>query len=496
MNFAAILSGSLFFVLLAGQSGETQTVLSMAKFQQMQSCQAEPWYIRLWQIESWPDEGFKTVSKQINLLLIELTICGSLSVLAALIFRQNRLKKEIQLHQQAAMRSKAIARASEERYAALAKAAPVGIFRGDADGRCTYVNQCWCQITGQSLAVVEAAGWPLVLHSDDRQQVGADWLQTVKENRFTNFECRIQRPNGTQRWVYVQIAAEQDDAGDIVGYVGTFTDIDDRKRSEKALKRSEAHQRALVSVLPDLIMRISREGVFLEFLASPNFRVLGEPKDWIGYHVSDVLPPKLAQQRLTVIRRVLQTQTIEIYEQDFSIDGTVQVEEVRVVPHGAGEVLFLVRDVSDRKQVELALQQSEAQSRSILAAIPDFMCRVGIDGIYREFISQPRDFALVPPVGLAGQSMREVLPLEIAARQQQSLQRAVETGEMQVYEQTVQIGDRIQEEEVRVIKSGADEALLMVRDISDRKQAEKASTTKAAARAGHRPGCSGYSQLP
>ncbi|MGB3788610.1 MAG: EAL domain-containing protein [Phormidesmis sp.] len=461
---------------LASQGMPPQLTLSLSRSQQVQFYRAKPWYIKLWQIESWPNDGFKTVSRQINLLSIELTICGSIIGLAALIFRQNRLKKEIQRCQQAAMRSKASERASEERYAALAKAAPVGIFRGDADGRCTYVNQCWRQITGRSLA--EAAGWLLVLHPDDRQQVGAGWLQTVRETGSTNFECRIQRPDGTQRWVYAQIVAEQDEEKGVVGYVGTFTDIDDYKQSQKALEQSEAHQRALVSVLPDLIMRISRGGIFLEFLASPTFRILGEPEDWIGHHVSDVLSSELAQQRLSVIERVLQTQTIEIYEQDFLIEDTVQVEEVRVVPYGADEVLFLVRDVSDRKQAELALTQSEAQSRSILAAIPDFMCRIGIDGIYREFISQPRDFALVPPVGLAGQSMHEVLPPEIAARQQQSLQRAVETGEMQVYEQTVPVGDRVQEEEVRVIKSGADEALLMIRDISDRKQAEKALQQK------------------
>ena len=490
MNFAAALSGFLFIVFLSGeqpgqklvatsfypsvssQGGSHQHVLS-----KIESWQIKPWQIKPWQIESWPNAGSETVLKPVNLLVMELAISISVISLTMLTLRQSRLKRKIQLYQQAVACSKAGERASEERYAALAKAAPVGIFRSDASGKCTYVNQCWCQMTGQTAALALAGGWQIALHPSDRQRIEPDWLQAAREKHSTNFECQIQRPGGTQCWVYAQIVAELTD-GRVVGYVGTFIDIDDRKRAEAALRQSEAHQRALVSVLPDLIMRISRGGVFLEFLASPNFRVLGKPKDWIGKHLSTVLPPKLAQQRLTVIKRVLQSQAIEIYEQDFAIEDTIQIEEVRVVPHGADEVLFLVRDVSDRKRAELALQQSEAQSRSILKAIPDFMCRIGIDGIYREFISQPRDFALIPSVGLAGQAMAELLPTEIVNRQQYYLQRAVETGELQRYEQTIRVGDRIQEEEVRVIKSGPDEALLMVRDIGDRKQAERALKQK------------------
>ncbi len=499
MNLAATLSGSLLVVFLSGgQPGEKQTVtsfhLNVLSFQDAlhrgslylpkpsHVLHTRLWDTKVWQIKPWPNAGSETGSRRVSLFVVELAISVSLIGLAVLTLRQNRLKKrlerEMQLSRQAAARSRVNERTSEERYAALARAAPVGIFRGDVDGKCTYVNQCWCQMTGQTLAVVEAEGWQVALYLEDRQRVDADWLQIVKDKQFMDFECRIQRPDGTRRWVYIRIVVEQDDRGSTIGYVGTFTDVDDRKRSEEALKQSEAHQRALVSVLPDLIMHISREGVFLEFLASPNFRVLGKPEDWIGRNVLDMMPPELARQRLLVIERVLETRTIEIYEQDISIEGIVQVEEVRVVPYGTDEVLLLVRDVSDRKQAELALQQSEAQSRSILRMIPDFMCRIGTDGVYREFISSLRDFALVPPTGLAGQSMFEVMPTEIVTQQQYYLQKAVDTGGLQMYEQVVRVGDRIQEEEVRVIKSGPDEALFMIRDISDRKQAEKALKQK------------------
>ena len=130
-------------------------------------------------------------------------------------------------------------------------------------------------------------------------------------------------------------------------------------------------------------------------------------------------------------------------------------------------------DISDRKAAEASLRKSEAKSRAILAAIPDLMFRVGVDQVYREQVTPYRDIDIVPrDYDNVGRSVADLLPLEIAQQQLHYLQQAIQTGELQVYEQQLQIGDRLQYEEVRVIKSDEDEGLFMIRDISDRKQAE------------------------
>jgi PAS domain S-box-containing protein len=365
-------------------------------------------------------------------------------------------------------------RESEKRYTTLITAAPVGIFRADALGNCIYVNDRWCQIAGLTPQAAMGNGWQQALHPDDRDRIVAEWSQSVQENRPLQLEYRLQRPDRQVTWVYGQAVAERDESGHIVGYVGTITDISDRIRSEAALQTSEAHHRALISAIPDLIARVNRAGIYLEFVATPNFRVVGNLPDAVGTHVSETLPPDLAQRRLDFIHLALQTRSIQIYEQDLSFGDVVQVEEVRVVPYSEDEVLLLVRDISDRKQAELALQHSEAKSRAILAAIPDLMFRVGVDEAYRGFVTQYRDFTVVPPaVDLTGQQMSEVLPPEHAERQRYYLQRALQTGELQIYEQTLHVGDRLQDEEVRVIKSDEDEVLFIIRDISDRKRAER-----------------------
>ncbi len=469
MNFAAaVLSGYLLMPLpIVGKVAKTDGVAKVS------GAAAASVMLQASKPSVAPEA--KASARQARQLWINLAVYGSAVGIAVTLIWNRQLRKEIRQRQ----RAEACLQTSENRYATLSQAIPVGIFCTDISGGCTYVNQRWCQMRGMTAEGAIGTGWQESVHPEDRDRVVAEWTQAVRENRPSQIEYRVQQQADAQaRWVYAQSVAERDANGQVIGYMSFVTDIDDLKRSEKALQQSEAHQRALVNVLPDLIVRISKAGIFLEFLASPNFLVLGEPADWVGAHVSDKLPPKIAQQRLTAIDQALQTQTIQIYEQEFSVGGKVQVEEVRAVPHGEEEVLFLVRDISDRKQAELALQQSETQSQAILNAVPDYLVRVGADGRYREFASPDRDFAISSQVDLVGRSLAEVLPTELADQHMYHLRKALQTGELQIIEQTVRVGDRLQQEEVRVVKSGADEVLFIIREISDRKRAEVALQQK------------------
>ncbi|MEA5452448.1 PAS domain S-box protein [Leptolyngbya sp. CCNP1308] len=136
----------------------------------------------------------------------------------------------------------------------------------------------------------------------------------------------------------------------------------ERQRTELALQQSEAHQRALVEALPDLLARLSKDGIYLEFVASPTFHVVGNLSELVGTHVTESLPPAAAQQRLDAIAQALATQTIQFYEHDLSTAEKMQIEEVRVVPYRDDEVLALVRDISDQKA---ALQERDRAERQL-----------------------------------------------------------------------------------------------------------------------------------
>ncbi|HEY9862966.1 MAG TPA: PAS domain S-box protein [Candidatus Obscuribacterales bacterium] len=132
-----------------------------------------------------------------------------------------------------------VLRKTEKLYATLAEVSPVGIFHTDTEGNCLYVNQRWCEIAGLTGAEAMGKGWSQAIYSEDRVQVFQNWEICAQHQVQFNSEYRLQRPDGKITWVYGQAAAEVNSQGEIVGYVGTITDITDGKQAEEALRQAK-----------------------------------------------------------------------------------------------------------------------------------------------------------------------------------------------------------------------------------------------------------------
>ena len=127
---------------------------------------------------------------------------------------------------------------SESLFRTLAELAPVGIFRADAAGACTYVNAQYCEISGVSPEAAMGSGWSAFIHPDDIARVFAEWDAAVKNQEAIVVEYRYLHPDGKVLWAAGQTRAETDAAGMVLGYVGTVTDISERKQAEAVLKNS------------------------------------------------------------------------------------------------------------------------------------------------------------------------------------------------------------------------------------------------------------------
>jgi PAS domain S-box-containing protein len=139
---------------------------------------------------------------------------------------------------------------TEEKFAALADIAPVGIFRTDLAGYCTYVNPRWCDIAGLSQAEALGTGWTKGLHSEDRQRIFAAWQQAIESGRVFSAEYRFRRADGRMTWVVGQAVAERTRRGQVTGYLGTITDITERKDAEDRSRAGEDAYRSLFQNSP------------------------------------------------------------------------------------------------------------------------------------------------------------------------------------------------------------------------------------------------------
>jgi PAS domain S-box-containing protein len=125
---------------------------------------------------------------------------------------------------------------SRERLSGILHASPVGVFEMDGEGSVIYVNERWVEMTGLSLDAMKGRRWTDILHPLDKDRVGKDVENRIRNRLVPRNEARIIRPDGTILWVYAQAVPLYDAEGGIRGYAGTITDITDRKRDEDAIQ--------------------------------------------------------------------------------------------------------------------------------------------------------------------------------------------------------------------------------------------------------------------
>ncbi len=121
------------------------------------------------------------------------------------------------------------------------------------------------------------------------------------------------------------------------------------------------------------------------------------------------------------------------------------------------------------------LSAGETRRRAILSVIPDFMFHASADGIYLGQVNYENEIELLyPDFENIGKHLSQFLPTEMCDRHLFHIHKAIITGEIQIYEQQICVNSNCQDEEVRIVVSGANEVLFMIRIISDRKRAEAA----------------------
>src|ERR1700674_1203162 len=138
----------------------------------------------------------------------------------------------------------------ERQARALIDAIPHQIWSGPADGATDYCNERWRSYSGLELRDVRGYGWQTMVHPEDRERVLKAWHDRVANGTPYQQEEQHRGTDGTYRWFLSLGVPLRDPEGHIVRWYGTNTDIEERKRAEEALSKSEKLFAAFMDQLP------------------------------------------------------------------------------------------------------------------------------------------------------------------------------------------------------------------------------------------------------
>jgi PAS domain S-box-containing protein len=255
---------------------------------------------------------------------------------------------------------------SEDRLRLVIDTIPTLVWRATPDGVPDFLNQPALDYTGLSPDQTET-GWPRAFHPDDKKKMLVKWSAIRASGMPGELEARLRRFDGEYRWFLFRGVPLRDELGNIVKWYGSSTDIEDRKRAEEELRRSEAK---LVEA-----QRVSRTGSFVWNLATGErvgsrefFRILGydQPRSVTFEMVLDRAHPEDRARVQQAIARATRAGEDLDYEHRLLLpDGSLRV--VRVVAHAAkdqkGQLEYIgaVVDVTATKQAEEKLHKTQTE---------------------------------------------------------------------------------------------------------------------------------------
>ncbi|MHC1772774.1 MAG: ATP-binding protein [Flexilinea sp.] len=261
-------------------------------------------------------------------------------------------------------------RVSEQRYQTLTRVVPVGIFSTNRLGETVYVNPAWCHISGISAEESMGIGWLNAVHPDDRERIESNWEITMQQQGISNADYRFVHPDGGVSWVIGQAVPELNTDGEVVGYIGTITDITERKKMEElqeALVKAESSDRMKSAFLATMSHElrtplnsiIGFTGIILQKMVGP---LNGEQEKQLTMVMGS------ARHLLALINDVLDISKVEagqivIVKDKFNFEMSVQrsVEKVRTFVDDKGLKLnvsltpLFIEINSDQRRVEQIL---------------------------------------------------------------------------------------------------------------------------------------------
>lgn len=277
--------------------------------------------------------------------------------------------------------AEAALRQSEERFRSLTQASVQIIWNTNAEGKLVIEQPSWSAFTGQTFEEYQGWGWLTTIHPEDREHVASAWAEAVTSQSLYKVEFRMRRHDGEYRYMCCRAVPILQGDGSIREWIGTNTDIHDRKCTEVALQEREEQLRQFVEHAPISVTMLDQEMRYLiasqQWLQDYNLQA----EDVFGRSHYDIFP-EITDEWRQIHQRCLGG-AVERCEEDPFLRADGSLDWVRWAIHPwyraegeVGGIIMFTETITERKQAEIALEQAKEAAETANRAKSEFLANM------------------------------------------------------------------------------------------------------------------------
>ena len=339
------------------------------------------------------------------------------------------------LHQR---RGEEALRESEARFRAMANSAPVMLWMSGVDTHCTFFNQGWLEFRGRTMEQEIGNGWAQGVHPEDLATCLETYLSAFQTRKDFEMEYRLKRHDGEFRWILDTGVPRVGPEGDFMGYIGSCLDITEIKSSHERVIRQHRFLRNVVEALthPFCVIDVeTHEIVVSNSAAGPT----PPPPGTTCYgltHGSDI--PCNTREHPCPLEDVKRTgKSVTLEHVHYDTEGRPRNVEIHAYPvlDDHGKVIQVIEyglDITERRQAEKALRESERKYKDLFDNSPEIICTLDLQGNFTAVNEYGKSLIGYSSEEFRGMSFRRIVDPEYLSVADTNFRKHVEEGVRQI----------------------------------------------------------------